>query len=216
MALTGLVLVGFVLVHMLGNLQVFLGPDTINAYGHKLQSLPPAVLWGFRVFLTVCVGVHVWMAVLLTRANRAARPEAYQAEDTVQASYASRTMPMTGAILLAFFVFHILHYTARVIFDYSDMPYDLHGETVHDIYSMMISGFSHWWVSLFYIVAMALLCVHLSHGVSSMFQSVGLRNEKWRYRLNAFATFYGWVIFLGFASIPVAVLTGVLKPLNLD
>ena len=213
MAVTGLVLVLFVLQHMLGNVQIFLGPEVINAYAHKLQSLPAGVIWGVRLFLLLCVVVHVWMAVLVTIENRRARPDNYTVKENVQNTYAARTMPVTGLILMAFIIFHILHYTARVIYDYSNMPYDLHGESVHDVYSMMIQGFSHWWVSIFYIISVWLLCMHLSHGVSSMFQSVGLRNEKWRGILDKVAVAYGWIVFLGFASIPAAVMAGLIKPL---
>lgn len=226
MALTGLVLVLFVLGHMLGNAQIFLGPDAINAYAHKLHSLPAAAFWGFRVFLGACVVIHVWMAVLLTIENRRARPERYAQDDVVQASYSSRTMRMSGIILLAFILFHLAHFTARVIpgkeYDQQigDVPLQKGGETVmkggdellvFNVHNMMIAGFEVWWVSAFYIIAMGLLCMHLSHGVSSMFQSVGLRNSVWRRRLDKFARLYGWVIFLGFISIPVAVLTGVLE-----
>lgn len=213
MALTGLVLVGFVLVHMAGNLQLFLGPAMLNEYANSLQSLPPPVLWGGRLFLLVCVGLHVLVAVQLTARNRAARPDRYEAEDTVVASFSSRVMPVTGLIVLAFIIFHILHFTTRNIFDYDNMVYTLHDGTnqavvVHDVYAMMLAGFSVWYVSLFYVVSMALLCSHLSHGVSSMFQSLGLRNERWRYTLNKLAVLYGWLIFLGFISIPVAVTLG--------
>ncbi|MEM8867109.1 MAG: succinate dehydrogenase cytochrome b subunit [Verrucomicrobiota bacterium] len=113
MALTGLVLVLFVLGHMLGNLQIFFGPDVINAYAYKLHSMPAAALWAIRLFLLVCIAVHVWAAVVLTLDNRKARPVAYANNASVQASYASRTMRMSGVILLAFIIFHIAHYTVR-------------------------------------------------------------------------------------------------------
>ncbi len=206
MALSGFVLAGFVLGHMAGNVQIFLPPEYINTYGHKLQSLPGVVLWGIRLFLLICVTVHIWMAVVLTIENRLARPDRYEKEATVEATFSSRSMPYTGVILLFFIVFHILHYTVRSVYDYSNLPYKLHGETVHDIYTMMYMGFSHWWVSIFYIVTMRLLCPHLSHGLSSMFQTLGWRNEKWRGILDNAALLYGWVVFLGFISIPVAVL----------
>ncbi len=206
MALSGFVLAGFVLGHMAGNAQIFLPPEYINAYGHKLQSLPGVVLWGIRLFLLLCVVVHICVAVLLTIENRLARPDRYEKEATVEATISSRAMPYTGLILLFFIIFHLLHYTVRSIYDYSNLPYNLHGETVHDIYTMMYLGFSHWWVSIFYIAVMGLLCLHLTHGVSSMFQTMGWRNEKWRAILDKAAAAYGWVVFLGFVSIPVAVL----------
>lgn len=206
MALSGFVLAGFVLGHMAGNAQIFLPPEYINAYGHKLQSLPGVVLWGIRLFLLLCVVVHICVAVLLTIENRLARPDRYEKEATVEATISSRAMPYTGLILLFFIIFHLLHYTVRSIYDYSNLPYNLHGETVHDIYAMMYLGFSHWWVSIFYIAVMGLLCLHLTHGVSSMFQTMGWRNEKWRAILDKASAAYGWVVFLGFVSIPAAVL----------
>lgn len=211
MAASGLVLVLFVLGHMLGNLQIFIGPEAINVYAYKLQTLPPPVLWGIRLFLLGCVVVHVWMAILLTIENRQARPDRYHNQRMRAASYSARVMPMTGLIILAFIIFHLLHFTVQSIYpEYKDLYWDWNGTMIHDVSAMMIVGFSVWWVSLFYIIATGLLCSHLSHGVSSMFQSVGIRNEKWRYRLDRVAVVYGWVVFLGFAAIPVAVLAGIL------
>ena len=227
MALTGLVLVFFVLGHMLGNLQIFLGPDAINAYAYKLHEvLPPSALWAVRLFLLVCITVHIWMAVLLTVENRRARPLAYLKKRPVQATYASRTMRMSGIILFAFIIFHIAHYTVRTVpgmlynVDLTKVPLVKDGFTVvkegetiptFNVYDMMVDGFEVWWVSAFYIIATGLLCLHLTHGVSSMFQTVGLRNQLWRQRLDRVALIYGWVVFLGFAIIPAAVLSGLLK-----
>jgi succinate dehydrogenase / fumarate reductase, cytochrome b subunit len=227
MALSGLVLVLFVMGHMLGNLQIFLGADVINAYAYKLHHvLPTSALWGIRAVLLGCVGVHIWMAVWLTLDNRKARPSGYEEKKVVQATYSSRTMRMSGAILLAFIFFHIAHYTARIVpgLDYNAQIADValiknheqvikNGEVVmtFNVNDMMIDGFHHVGVSIFYIIATGLLCMHLTHGVSSMFQSVGLRNKVWRPRLDRAALVYGWVVFLGFAVIPVASLSGILK-----
>ena len=231
MALTGLVLVLFVMGHMLGNLQIFLGAEVINAYAYKLHHLlPSSALWAIRLFLLASVGIHIWAAITLTLDNRKARPERYADDKVVQASYSSRTMRMSGIILLAFILFHIAHFTARTVpgmqynepgvIDPTQVPLVKHGEVVvknghnvmtFNVYDMMISGFEDWRVSAFYIVATGLLCMHLTHGVSSMFQSVGLRNSLWRQRLDKVALVYGWAVFLGFAIIPVAVLSGILK-----
>ncbi len=231
MALTGVVLVLFVMGHMLGNLQIFLGPDVINAYAYKLHHvLPTAALWAIRLFLLACVAVHIWAAVSLTLDNRKARPSKYDDEKVVQATYASRTMRMSGVILLAFIIFHIAHFTARVVpgMDYEEkiedsvtmVPYVKGGEQViknghpvetFNVNDMMVAGFQVWWVSAFYIIATGLLCMHLAHGVSSMFQTLGLRNKLWRKRLDVVALLYGWVVFIGFAVIPLAVLTGLLE-----
>jgi len=231
MALTGLVLVLFVLGHMLGNLQIFLGADVINAYAYKLHHvLPTSALWGIRIFLLACVAVHIWAAISLTLDNRKARPQDYEKKQPVQATFASRTMRMSGLILLAFIGFHIAHYTARVVpgmqynetgvINPTEVPLVKHGEVVthegapvmtFNVNDMMIAGFEVWWVSAFYILATGLLCLHLTHGFSSMFQSMGFRNALWRVRLDRAALIYGWVIFLGFAIIPLASMAGFLK-----
>ena len=230
MALTGLILVLFVLGHMLGNLQIFLGPDAINAYAYKLHHvMPTALLWAIRLFLIVCVSVHLWAAISLTIDNRKARPENYSVRKSVQATYAAKTMRMSGLILLAFIFFHLAHYTARIIpgKEYNEQIADVvlvkngkpvieNGQPVmtFNVYDMMIEGFQVWWVSAFYILATGLLCLHLAHGFSSMFQTVGLRNSKWRQFLNRVALGYGLLVFIGFAVIPVAVLSGFLEKTN--
>lgn len=227
MALTGLVLVLFVLGHMLGNLQIFLGPDAINAYAYKLHHvMPTALLWIIRLFLLLCVAIHLWAAITLTLDNRKARPENYSIKKSVQATYAAKTMRVSGFILLAFILFHLAHYTARVIpgKEYDEQIADVvlmkkgkpvieNGQPVmtFDVYNMMIAGFQVWWVSAFYILATGLLCMHLAHGFSSMFQTMGLRNKNWRKFLDQTALAYGLIIFIGFAIIPVAVLAKALK-----
>lgn len=219
MAITGFVMVGFVFVHMLGNLQIFMGADAINKYGHLLQTLPFVVMWGFRGVLLLSVVVHVWMAILLTRENRKARPQEYVVVKGRQATLASRTMGISGSIILFFIVFHLLHYTQRVIypeFKSAEFYTQLGGHTVYDIYKMMVVGFSYTWVSVLYVVCMVLLSMHLTHAVWSMFQTMGWCERRWRKVLKWFALGYGWVIFLGFSVIPVAVLAGYLKPLSGD
>lgn len=231
MALTGLVLVGFVMGHMLGNLQIFLGAEAINAYAYKLHEvLPSSALWAVRLFLLASVAIHIWAAVTLTLDNRRARPSGYDDDQVIQASYSSRTMRMSGVILLAFILFHLAHFTVRAVpgmqyeetgvIEQTEVPLVKKGEPVlkngevvmtFNVNDMMVSGFQVWWVSAFYVIATGLLCMHLAHGVSSMFQTVGLRNSLWRKRLDRLALAYGWVVFLGFAIIPIAVMGGVLK-----
>jgi len=214
MALSGLVLVLFIIGHLLGNLQFFLPPEVINAYAYHLHHLPgnPVTLWLIRLSLLATLVVHVWMAVLLTKENRAARPEAYSSQKCEAATYAARTMPITGVLLLAFIVFHLLQFTGRVVPENYNQTIGQSGiEVGHvplqsfDVYAMMVDGFSNPLISLFYIVTMGLLCLHLSHGVASMFQSIGLRNEHWRPKLKVAAAAFGWFVFLGFASIPTSV-----------
>ncbi len=217
MAGSGLILVLFVLGHMAGNLQFFGPPEMINAYAYHLHHLPgaPVSLWAIRLFLLLCVGTHIAMAVLLVKENQAARPQKYAKQGFRKADYAARTMPMSGLIILAFIIFHILQYTVRnVPENYNETIGEATFEQAHglppieyfDVYAMMVKGFSNVGISIFYLVAMALLCMHLTHGVASMFQSIGFRNEMWRKRLHTLAVAYGWFIFIGFASIPVSVI----------
>jgi len=211
MALSGIVLVLFVLGHMAGNLLFFAGPEALNRYAYQLHSMPE-LLWVARIGLLVAVIVHIWAATMLTLENRRARPAHYAVKVNKDASFASRTMRWTGYILLVFIIFHLLHYTTMTVdSSYRDLTTTLPGVEgpVHDVYTMLVKGFEVWWLSAFYVFSVGLLCLHLAHGVSSLFQSLGLRNERWRYGLNKFALVYGWVIFLGFASIPVAVMLGV-------
>jgi succinate dehydrogenase / fumarate reductase cytochrome b subunit len=210
MALSGLVLIGFVFVHMAGNLQILMGQEKINAYAHALQSLPMPILWGSRLFLLAAVVVHAVTAYQLVKENRRARPHSNYIETTKKAGLASLRMGLTGSILLAFIVFHLLHFTIRTIYpEYSDMMTIVgspDSNEIHDVYSMVLAGFQHTWISVFYVVAMFLLCGHLAHGVSSAFQSLGIRSETWRVKLELAANAYAWLIFVGFSIVPVLVL----------
>ena len=210
MALSGIVLVGFVFVHMAGNLQILMGQEKINAYAHALQSLPLPILWGSRLFLLLAVVVHAVTAYQLVKENRAARPSRNDIEKTQRAGIASLRMGLTGSILLAFIVFHLLHFTIRTIYpEYSEMMTTVGSpdtNEIHDVYSMVLAGFQHTWISVFYVVAMFLLCGHLAHGVSSAFQSLGIRSENWRVKLELAAKAYAWVIFVGFSIVPLLVL----------
>jgi succinate dehydrogenase / fumarate reductase cytochrome b subunit len=233
MAVTGLILVGFVVGHMLGNLQMFLHPDWINEYAYKLHHLPYGLLWAVRLVLLVTVVVHIVTAVLLVLENKRARPQKYVEKGVLQATFASRTMRYSGTILLLFIIFHLMHFTIQNIHpEYQELETELVGvgtmhmvydkleamnkTTVHDVYSMVAYGFgaNYWYVSLFYVISMGLLCLHLMHGVSSMFQSLGLRNALWRMRLDRVALVIAVIVFIGFASIPVATLAGIIEPIT--
>ncbi len=203
MALSGLVLAGFVLGHMSGNLLMFKGPEAINAYAAWLHA-NKGLLWGARIVLVVSTLAHLWTGIQLTLENRASRDGGPAVDATRRATLSSRTMPYSGVVILAFAVFHLLHYTFRTV-ALGGVEF---GDNVH---GMLIAGFSSKPVAVFYIVSMILLCLHLSHGVSSVFQTLGLRNERWRARLDCLAQLYAWVVALGFISIPLAVLLGLLK-----
>lgn len=201
MALTGFVLVGFVIAHMLGNLQVFLGPDKINEYGAMLKK-EPLILWGARSVLLLSVFVHILFTVQLTIRNRQSRPQSYSQYDATKASLASRTMIWGGLFLVAFIFFHLLHFTVGSVHPQFSPT---------DIYSNMIVGFSSVPVSLFYIAGMFCLGMHLYHGVFSTFQTLGLNNPIANGMRKPLALLIAIAIPVGFVSIPVAVLLGILK-----
>jgi succinate dehydrogenase / fumarate reductase cytochrome b subunit len=207
-AITGAGLFLFVIGHLVGNLQIFLGPDSINRYGHFLQTTPE-ILWPARIGLLAFVIIHIWTSIALTIENRAARATRYEVKEVVAASLASRTMIWSGSIIFAFVLFHLAHYTLLIVHPEFRELHDANGW--HDIYRMMILGFSNYWVSGFYIIAIGLLCIHLSHGASAMFQSLGLKNEAYAAIIDRFAVVIAVLIFLGYISIPIAVLMGVVK-----
>ena len=203
MALTGVVLVGFVLGHLTGNLLFFRGKDALNEYAAWLHN-HGGLIWTARLGLIISVFLHIWTGIQLTLENRASRQGGPQVEATRRASLGSRTMPYSGVIILAFIVFHLLHFTFRTV---ALGGHDFQG----DVYEMVRFGFSQPAVAIFYIVGMVLLCLHLGHGIASIFQTLGLRNERWRGRLETASAVLAWVIALGFISIPLAVLTGCVK-----
>lgn len=213
MALTGGVMFLFVIGHLLGNLQVFISPEQINAYGHFLQS-NLEIIWPARIVLLGCVLLHIWSATSLTIENRAARPVSYAVWAPTAASYASRTMMVSGIIVAVFIIYHLLHYTAMVQavnLTGQDFAPLLDAQGRHDIYRMMILGFGNLWVSLFYMVGIALLCLHLSHGASAMWQSLGWKKNSYAPLLDGVAKWGSLAIFIGYVSIPLAVLLKVIK-----
>jgi succinate dehydrogenase / fumarate reductase, cytochrome b subunit len=216
MAVTGLVLFLFVIGHLAGNLQFFIGQEAINRYGNLLQT-NQEILWPVRIVLLLMVVLHIWSAAKLTIENRAARPVSYATYEPLGANVASRTMFLGGLIVFAFIIYHLLHYTAEVQYinltgkNFAVFMEQLPGQVPaerHDIFKMMVVGFHNPWVSGFYILGLALLCLHLSHGASSMFQSLGWKNDTYRPCLDRGARVVAALIFLGYISIPVAVLCG--------
>ena len=204
MAVTGLVLFGFVFVHMLGNLQMFL-PDheAINHYGRFLREmLHGGGIWVTRAVLLASVGLHIWAVWSLTLTNWSARPISYRVVTPDASTYASRTMRWSGPILLLFIVYHLLHFTVGAVH-----PAFVEG----DVYRNVISGFSVRPVALAYVIAMAALGLHLRHGAWSMLQTLGASHPRWDRARNAAATVFTVIIVLGFVSVPLAVLAGVLK-----
>lgn len=208
---TGILLLGFVIVHMLGNLQIYAGPEKINAYAKFLKDLGP-LLWAARIGLLIAVALHIYYTVKLKMENNAARPNKYVYMRTKQATSASLYMILSGLTILAFIIYHLLHFTLGVTNpEYLNLEYDLNGEKVHDVYAMVVMGFQVPAVSIAYIVAMALLCWHLSHGISSVLQTLGIANPKTTPFTQKLAYTISAIIFIGNSSIPISILTGFVR-----
>lgn len=211
MALTGLGLIGFLVTHMAGNLLIFFGPDVFNAYAKSIKSAGGGgLVWVARAGLLGMFVVHVAMAFKLQLMNRAARPEGYAFNATIEASWASRYMILTGTVVLAFVLAHLAHYTVGLI----DPTYlewrDAAGR--HDAYRMVVTAFSSPLVAGGYIVAMALLALHLAHGFQSLFRSLGNSHEQARAALNKASIAIAIGLALGFSLTPIGVLAKLVKP----
>jgi succinate dehydrogenase / fumarate reductase, cytochrome b subunit len=203
MAVTGILLFVFVIGHLLGNLQVFEGPAKLNAYGAFLHSIGE-FLWPVRIILLIAVTLHIVATVQLALRKKRARPIEYSVKKAIASSYASRTMYWSGPIVLAFIIFHLLHLTAGYI--HPDAAY-IEGDVYHNV----VSGFQVWWVSLSYIVAISLLGLHLRHGLWSMFQTLGIHQPQYTVRFKKAAMVIALLITLGYISIPISVLLGLVK-----
>lgn len=205
MAVTGIVLYGYVLVHMLGNLKLYLGRESLNHYAEFLRVMGEpffphgAVLWIARFILLISVGLHILAAVQLTWMNWQARPMGYEQKQFVAATYASRTMRWGGVIIGLFVIYHLLDLTwgtANPSF------------VSNDVYHNVVASFRVWWVAGFYILAQVFLGLHLYHGLWSLFQSLGWNHPRFNHWRRNFAIAFAWIIALGNISFPVAVLTG--------
>lgn len=229
MAATGVILIGFVVGHLVGNLQVFEHPDRINGYAQFLHQLGP-LLWIARIGLIVAAALHIWAGVALSLENVSARgPEPYAVKHTLRATLASRTMRWTGLVVLAFLLYHLAHFTFGVAqadtFKAALAPYTMQheyrlagfpvvaaGTQVSDVHTMVIRGFQSPVVAIFYIVAVGLLTFHLLHGADSLFQTLGLRSTRWAGALRKIVIVFCALYFLGNLAIPGAVLAGRLQP----
>jgi succinate dehydrogenase cytochrome b subunit len=199
MAVSGLILFGFLIAHMLGNLQFFLGRAVMNHYAETLHANPP-LLWTVRIVLLISVILHIWSSIELSLLKRQARPVGYVKRGNVQASLASRTMMWSGPVVLVFIVFHLLHLTTGTV----------HPQFVPlDAYDNLVYGLRVIPVALFYIVAMILVAMHLSHGAWSMFQSLGFSHPEYTPLIKKIAAVFSWLLVAGFVSIPIAIMAGI-------
>jgi succinate dehydrogenase / fumarate reductase cytochrome b subunit len=209
MALTGAILVGFVVGHMVGNLQVFAGQDTLNDYAEFLHSKPLA-LWLVRLGLLGSFVLHVFFSARLTLLNKAARPVPYANATPLKSTFTSRNMFVTGALVLSFLVYHLLHFTLQATGEGFDaLVQDLGGGmTRPDVYSMVVLGFQNVWVSLAYIVAMVFLGLHLSHAISSAFQSLGLNTPRFFGITDKLGPIVAVIVVAGNLTMPLSILFG--------
>lgn len=202
-AITGLLLVVFLAGHLSGNLLMYVGREAFNEYAEFLHHmLHGAGIWVARIGLLTALVLHVVATICLTKQNRSAR-QAYEFQATLQASKSSRIMILSGLTILAFVIFHILHFTVRVDSELAKLG-------VNDPYGMVILGFKSPLVVLFYIVAMTLLCSHLSHGIASIFQTLGLSSKKSQPLIQKVALGSSFAIWAGFISIPISIIAGLI------
>jgi len=205
-ALTGIILVLFVIGHMLGNFTVFFGPEAINSYAMHLRDLGP-LLWVVRAIMLASVVLHIVFTMLVWKENLAARPQKYAVYVPVKTSVFARTMRLTGLIVLAFVIFHLAQFTLLIVNpSYATLHAELNGRQVHDVYSMVVMGFRNPAVSAFYILSLAFLASHLSHGIASLFQTLGFSNDKLRKRFDVGGRWLAWLLFVGYSSIPISIL----------
>jgi succinate dehydrogenase / fumarate reductase cytochrome b subunit len=208
MAVTGQLMIIFVIVHVLGNATIYTGG--LNAYAAKLHSLP-LLLWTTRFVMLALFSIHVFFGVRLYLENRAAKPEAYTVRKYLSAPFSSRTMIWTGLVIGLFLVYHLLHFTFQVIhpMQSSRLNTDVLGRP--DVTAMVISGFQSFAISSLYIIAMVALALHLAHGIQSSFQSFGLTGETSLPAVERAGTAAAVILFFGYTSIPVIILLGIMK-----
>ncbi len=208
MAVTGVMLVGFVIAHMVGNLKIFTGPDEINVYSRFLREVGSPglaygeLLWIVRAVMLTCVALHITAAFQLSRMSWAARPVGYSVKRNIETTFSACVMRWGGVLLVVFIIFHLLHLTAGAVGFRA-------GQFRHlAVYQNVTQAFTVWPVALFYVVALGALCLHLDHGIWSMLQTLGwntARNEK---ILKIASRAIAIVVFLGFSSVPVSVWAG--------
>lgn len=207
MALSGVILFGFVIGHMLGNLQVYLGQKPFNEYAHVLHTTP-SLLWGTRVVLLLAVAAHIITSVQLARMNLGARPRRYQVKKSVATTYAARTMIWSGPLLLVYIVYHIAHltlgYTAGL--GYEHLPMDPNG--LPDAFHNVVMSFKVPWCAGLYVVAMSMLGLHLYHGAWSLLQSLGLNHRRYNETLRSAASAIALATVAGFMAVPIGVFLG--------
>jgi succinate dehydrogenase cytochrome b subunit len=203
-AVTGLVLFGFVIVHMVGNLQVFLGPEALNAYAEKLKSIP-LLLWTARSVLLVSVILHVAFSISLVLESNRARPVAYRTKHSIATSYAARTMKFSGPLLAVFILYHLAHFT------WPGVAMGAYQHQPHDVYANFVNAFRVPWVTAIYLVAQVMLGLHLYHGAWSLFQTLGLNHPRYNRLREVLPRVLAFTVVAGNVVMPLAVLVGIIR-----
>jgi succinate dehydrogenase / fumarate reductase cytochrome b subunit len=207
-SVTGVVLVLYVLGHLLGNLQIFLGSDQLNWYAEFLHNLGP-LLWLIRFVLLACFVVHIVATIQLALENRRAKPQKYATAGYQASTRASRTMIYSGLLVLCFVIYHLMHFTLLVTNpSYRDLRDHL-GQ--HDVYRMVVLGFQQPLISLVYAAAVFLVALHLSHGFASIPQTLGLNNQRISKFVSGGGQIISWLVFAGYALIPAVILLGLIR-----
>ena len=210
MAVTGLIWIGFVILHVAGNLQAFIGREKLNGYSALLHGMGAELLLAMRVVLFIALVLHILMAFQLTRMAKAARPVGYKKRDAQVSTLASRTMRWGGVLILAFIIFHLLHFTTRQV-DPAGWAHRLDSAGRYDIYGNIVASFRIWWVTTIYLVAMILLGLHMWHGVWSFGRSLGMAQPSPNPLQRRVAPIVALGLWLGFSIVPIAVMAGVIR-----
>lgn len=210
MSVSGLVMLVFVIVHLLGNTSIFSGPGGINTYAMALHRLGP-LLWAFRLVMIVMFGLHVFYGIQLTLENRAAKPEEYAVDKNIESTFAGRNIIWTGLIIAVFVAYHLFQFTFQVIDPQlsAGRNSDMLGRP--DVYLMVVSAFRSIPVSIGYVFAMAILGLHLMHGIQGAPQTLGLNNEKTLPVIVKTGLIAALLIFIGYTAIPASVVAGYLR-----
>jgi len=208
MALTGQMMILFVIAHLLGNSTIFF--HSLNEYAGRLHTLMP-LLWVFRFVMSAVLLVHVYFAIQLTLANWRANQDEYAVKVRLRSTLASRTMIWTGVLILAYLIYHVLHFALQVINPEIAAASNMDAAGNPDVYGMVVKGLGELSVSIVYVLSMAAVLLHLLHGIQSSFQSLGLNNDRLEPAITRSGMAASIIIFAGYASIPVAVILGLLK-----
>jgi succinate dehydrogenase / fumarate reductase cytochrome b subunit len=208
MAISGQLLVLFILVHLLGNSTIYVG--WLNAYAQRLHELP-LLIWVVRIVLLILFAVHIMFGIILTLDNRGVRAQSYAVKKTIRATFASKNMIWSGSVIAAFLVFHLLHFTTQSI--NSDVSAKLNSDLLGrpDVLNMLVLNFRDASISLVYVIAFAAVLLHLLHGIQSSFQSLGLSSDGTLPVIERSGSVAAFIIFIGYMSIPVVILAGLIK-----